>query len=60
MSNLAELNKKLATRSYIEGYALSEADKSALSQLSGIPCKQSFPHVNRWASHIVALVGLAK
>ena len=54
---VADLDKHLATRSYVEGYALSKADTDALSALSGIPTRDT-PHAFRWAVHVIALVGL--
>jgi glutathione S-transferase len=55
-----ELNKHLATRSYVAGYSLSDADRAALASLSGVPCKSSAPHAHRWAVHVIALVGIEK
>eukprot|EP00341_Mesodinium_pulex_P005455 CAMPEP_0116938832 /NCGR_PEP_ID=MMETSP0467-20121206/32374_1 /TAXON_ID=283647 /ORGANISM="Mesodinium pulex, Strain SPMC105" /LENGTH=230 /DNA_ID=CAMNT_0004620993 /DNA_START=20 /DNA_END=712 /DNA_ORIENTATION=- len=57
-SNVNELNKHLATRSYVEGYSLSDADRAALSALGGVPDRSSCPHAYRWALHIMALVGV--
>jgi translation elongation factor EF-1beta len=57
--SLQELESFIATRSYVEGYAFSPADAKALSALSGIPCRTTFPNAYRWAIHIIALVGLA-
>ncbi len=58
--SVADLNKKLATRSYLEGYSLSDADKNALAGLSGVPDKTAFPHAYRWAIHIINRLGAAK
>jgi elongation factor 1-beta len=54
---LNDLNKKLATRSYLKGYSCSEEDKTTLCKLTGIPDAGAWPHVNRWAHHIVACMG---
>ena len=54
---IADLESHLATRSYIEGYALSKADTDALSALAGIPTRDT-PNAFRWAVHIIALTGL--
>lgn len=58
--DINELNQHLATRSYVSGYCLSDADRAALSALSGVPCKSSAPHAYRWAVHVMALVGIEK
>ena len=55
-----ELDQHLATRSYVEGYSLSDADRAALSALGGVPCKASTPHAFRWAVHVMALIGVEK
>ena len=52
------LEKHLATRSYITGYALSQDDKTELQALASIPSAGTHPNVFRWAAHIVALTGL--
>ena len=54
---LNDLNKKLATRSYLKGYSCSEEDKTTLCKLTGIPDAGAWPHVNRWAHHIIACMG---
>ena len=54
---IADLESHLATRSYVQGYAMSEADTAALSALSGIPGRDT-PNAFRWAVHIIALTGL--
>ena len=56
----AELNKHLATRSYIKGYAYSAEDKKAFDKLGCIPDAKSFPHAYRWALHVIALAGVTK
>jgi elongation factor 1-beta len=54
---IADLESHMATRSYVEGYALSKADTDALSALAGIPGRDT-PNAFRWAVHIIALTGL--
>ena len=58
MTDLAELNTKLATRSYVVGHSITDEDKKTLETLCCIPCKGKFPHAYRWAIHIIALVGI--
>merc|ERR1712116_115740 len=45
------LNTFLADKSYIEGYAPSQADVATLNALSKAPAS-SFPHALRWFNHI--------
>lgn len=52
-NNLANLNKYLASRSYVEGYCPSQSDVAIFEQL--IPAKVKVPqyvHVHRWWKHI--------
>jgi len=49
---LAELNKHLTERSYIEGYTPSRADVAVYSQLKSAPEAGKFPHVARWYDHM--------
>jgi elongation factor 1-beta len=56
-NTIADLESHLATRSYVQGYALSKADTDALSALAGIPSRDT-PNAFRWAVHIIALTGL--
>jgi translation elongation factor EF-1beta len=58
-STVDELNNFLKTKSYIEGYSYTIADKNALESLSGIPSQATFPHAYRWAVHIAVLVGIS-
>jgi elongation factor 1-beta len=51
-AGLAELNKYLLTRSYIEGFKPSKADVTVLHQLPRAVCSKMFPNVSRWAHHI--------
>jgi hypothetical protein len=56
-STVEELNKHLATRSYITGYSFSTDDKAALANLKAFPSAAGTPHAYRWARHISALSG---
>ena len=56
-ATVEDLNKHLATRSYVTGYSLSADDKAALAKLTSSPCATSAPHAYRWALHISALTG---
>jgi elongation factor 1-beta len=56
--NVNELDSFLLNKSYVQGYSFSDADVKALSSLSGIPDKNSFPNANRWARHVIALAGI--
>ncbi len=58
LSTAADLEKHLATRSYVEGYAFSKADSTAFSALSAVPSAASHPNAYRWYVHIAALTGL--
>ena len=57
MATLAELEKTLATKSYLSGYSCSNADVEAVNKF-GVPNKKSFPNTYRWAVHICALEGI--
>jgi hypothetical protein len=54
-SSVEELNKHLATRSYVTGYNLSADDKAVMSNLKAFPCAKKQPHAYRWALHVSAL-----
>ncbi|XP_037587042.1 cysteine--tRNA ligase, cytoplasmic isoform X2 [Cebus imitator] len=51
------LNEHLSTRSYVQGYSLSQADVDAFRQLSAPPADPQLFHVVRWFRHIEALLG---
>ena len=51
-SGLKTLNEFLESRSYIEGYAPSQADISVLSALKAAPSSSKYPHAARWFNHI--------
>ncbi|RZC40575.1 elongation factor 1-beta' [Asbolus verrucosus] len=46
-----ELNAFLESRSYIEGYSVSQADLDALGKLQKVPAA-NLPHALRWYNHI--------
>ena len=56
-ASVDELNKHLATRSYVSGYAFSGDDAAALKTLKSLPVASSHPHAFRWTIHILALTG---
>jgi hypothetical protein len=56
-ATVQDLDKHLASRSYVTGYSLSAADKDALAALKSAPCASAQPHAYRWALHISALTG---
>lgn len=51
---LAVLNAFLADKSYIEGFAASQADVAVFEATGKVPCSKSFPHAARWYKHIAA------
>ncbi|GAB1301937.1 Cysteine--tRNA ligase, cytoplasmic [Apodemus speciosus] len=51
------LDQHLSTRSYIQGYSLSQADVDVFRQLSAPPADSRLFHVARWFRHIEALLG---
>ncbi|XP_008582409.1 PREDICTED: cysteine--tRNA ligase, cytoplasmic [Galeopterus variegatus] len=51
------LNEHLSTRSYVQGYSLSQADVDAFRQLSAPPADLRLFHVTRWFRHIEAILG---
>ena len=58
--DIAELNAHLASRSYIEGYALSAADKTTFEAHGAVALgsRSTHKHAYRWALHIAAVSGL--
>jgi len=52
-----ELEKYIATRSYITGYSFSADDRTAYQRLSGAPNQATHPNAYRWALHVAALSG---
>ncbi|VTJ82501.1 cysteine--tRNA ligase, cytoplasmic isoform X1 [Marmota monax] len=51
------LDEHLSTRSYVQGYTLSQADVDVFRQLSALPADSRLLHVARWFRHIEALLG---
>ncbi|KAI5278548.1 Cysteine--Trna Ligase, Cytoplasmic [Manis pentadactyla] len=51
------LNEHLSTRSYIQGYSLSQADVDVFRQLSAPPADAHLFHVARWFRHVEAILG---
>ena len=56
-SGLNQFNDFLVTRSYVEGYQFSPADKDAFCSCP-TPSRDSHAHVFRWYLHIAHLIGL--
>ncbi|XP_075401332.1 cysteine--tRNA ligase, cytoplasmic [Tenrec ecaudatus] len=54
---LDALNQHLSTRSYVQGYSLSQADVDAFRQFSAPPADLRFLHVVRWFRHVQAVLG---
>ncbi|KAJ7161046.1 elongation factor 1 beta/delta chain [Mycena filopes] len=52
MANLTKLEQHLASRSYVEGYAPSQADVVVFKAISSAPDASTNPHVARWYTHI--------
>jgi elongation factor 1-beta len=53
-TGLSALNSWLTTRSYIVGYAPSQADVVTYKALSGAPDAAQYPHAARWYKHIAS------
>uniref|UniRef100_A0A8C3YPA6 Cysteine--tRNA ligase, cytoplasmic n=1 Tax=Catagonus wagneri TaxID=51154 RepID=A0A8C3YPA6_9CETA len=51
------LDRHLSTRSYVQGFSLSQADVDAFRQLSGPPADTQLFHVARWFRHVDAILG---
>ncbi|XP_006911044.1 cysteine--tRNA ligase, cytoplasmic isoform X2 [Pteropus alecto] len=51
------LNEHLSTRSYVQGYSLSQADVDVFRQLSAPPTDARLFHVARWFRHVEAVLG---
>jgi len=56
-SDLGGFNAYLSTRSYVEGYVFSDADREMFNSCL-TPNRDSHPHVFRWYLHIAHLIGL--
>lgn len=53
-AGLTILNNYLTTRSYIVGYAPSQADVATFKALSGAPDAAKYPNAARWYKHIAS------
>jgi len=53
---LKKLDEYLLTRTYLEGWKISEADKTLFSTVPAIDAS-TYPHASRWYLHIAALTG---
>jgi elongation factor 1-beta len=51
-AGIATLNDFLKTRSYIEGFAASQADVAVFEAVKSSPSSSQFPHAARWFNHI--------
>uniref|UniRef100_A0A4W2C523 Cysteine--tRNA ligase, cytoplasmic n=1 Tax=Bos indicus x Bos taurus TaxID=30522 RepID=A0A4W2C523_BOBOX len=56
-ARLRALDAYLSTRSYLQGFALSQVDVDAFRQLSGPPADPQLFHVARWFRHVTAILG---
>jgi hypothetical protein len=52
--DLPQLDKHLSTRSYVQGYQLTQADIVAYRQVPKAFDSQAYPHVARWFCHIAS------
>eukprot|EP00904_Undaria_pinnatifida_P005973 jgi/Undpi1/2505/HiC_scaffold_13.g05884.m1 len=55
---LGGFNGFMTSRSYVEGYAYSQADADMFSSCAGAPDKAKAPHAYRWFIHIAAIKGV--
>lgn len=53
-AGVAVLNNFIADKSYIEGFAPSQADVAVFEALSAAPVTTKFPYASRWYNHIAA------
>ncbi|EAS31491.3 elongation factor 1-beta [Coccidioides immitis RS] len=53
-SGLAIANQYLSTRSYVEGYAPTQADAVTYKALNAAPDTAKYPHLARWYKHIAS------
>lgn len=51
------LNEHLSTRSYVQGFSLSQADVDVFRRLSAPPADTRLFHVARWFRHVDAVLG---
>jgi len=59
-AGLKKLNEHLKSRSYIEGYAPTQADTAAIDAIKSAPSAKDLPHVARWYNHIKSFGDLKK
>jgi len=59
-AGLKKLNEHLKTRSYIEGYAPSQADTAAFNAIKSAPSANDIAYVARWYTHIKSFGDLRK
>jgi len=55
-----KLNEHLRTRSYVEGYAPSQADTAAFNAIKGAPNANDLPYLARWYNHVKSFGDLRK
>jgi len=48
----------MGSKSYVEGFQFSDADKETLSKFASCPDATQYPHAFRWYVHIAALQGV--
>ncbi|KAL1604569.1 hypothetical protein SLS59_003764 [Nothophoma quercina] len=56
-AGLTLLNNWVKTRSYIVGYAPSQADVKVFQQIKQIPAPEKFPYAWRWYNHLLTFEG---
>mmetsp|Transcript_10480 Transcript_10480/g.28978 ORF Transcript_10480/g.28978 Transcript_10480/m.28978 type:complete len:196 (+) Transcript_10480:60-647(+) len=47
----------IATKSYVEGWSISDADSAVFAKFASVPDATKTPHAYRWYIHIAALTG---
>ena len=55
---IQELDTHLQSRSYVEGWKFSNADKECFQAFAISPDPQKYPNVFRWYLHIASLLGI--
>ncbi|ODN00176.1 Elongation factor 1-beta [Orchesella cincta] len=59
-AGLKKLNEHLRTRSYVDGYAPSQADTAAFNAIKGAPNANDLPYLARWYNHVKSFGDLRK
>jgi len=59
-AGLKKLNEHLKSRSYIEGYAPTQADTGAFDAIKSAPSAKDLAHVARWYNHIKSFGDIRK